>query len=67
MSELNLDMLCKLCDSGSIKWTNHVIKRLQERQIYREDVYNVIYYGKIIEQYPDALYREQTRTKIRCT
>lgn len=54
MNELNLEMLRKLCDSDSIKWTRHVTKRLQERQIYRKDVYNVIYHGKIIEQYPDA-------------
>jgi len=54
MSELNIDALRKLCDSGNIKWTIHVIRRLQERLIYREDVYNVIYHGKIIEQYPDA-------------
>lgn len=54
MSELNLNMLRKLCDSGSIKWTKHVTKRLQVRKIYREDVYNVIYHGKIIEHYPDA-------------
>ena len=54
MSELNLELLRKLCDSGNIKWTKHVIKRLQERQIYREDVYHVMYHGRIIEQYPDA-------------
>ena len=42
MNELSLEALQKLCDSRSIKWTKHVAKRLQERFIYREDVYNVI-------------------------
>lgn len=54
MNELNLDDLRKLCDSGNIKWTKRAVKRLQERHIYREDVYHAIYHGKIIEQYPDA-------------
>ena len=54
MPELNIDALRKLCDSGNIKWTKHVAKRLQERLIFRDDVYNVLYHGKIIEQYPDA-------------
>lgn len=54
MPELNLDALRKLCDSGNIKWTKHAARRLQERLIFRDDVYNVIYHGKIIEQYPNA-------------
>ena len=54
MNELSLEALQKLCDSRSIKWTKHVAKRLQERFIYREDVYNVIYHGRIIKQYPNA-------------
>ena len=54
MPELNLEILRKLCESGNIKWSKHAVKRLQERQIYREDVFHVIYHGKIIEQYPDA-------------
>ena len=48
MNELNLDDLRKLCDSGNIKWTKHVIKRLQERQIEREAVYQAIFHDKII-------------------
>lgn len=54
MPELNIDALRKLCDSGKIKWTTHVTMRLQERLIFRDDVFHVIYYGKIIEQYPHS-------------
>ena len=39
MPELNLDALRKLCDSGNIKWTKHAARRLQERLIFRDDVY----------------------------
>lgn len=54
MNELSIEDLRKLSREGNIKWTKHVVKRLQERLIYKEDVYNVIYHGKIIEQYPDS-------------
>lgn len=54
MPELTIDALRKLCDSGKIKWTMHVAMRLQERLIFRDDVYHVIYHGKIIEMYPNA-------------
>jgi len=54
MPELSIDALRKLCENGKIKWTLHVTTRLQERLIFRDDVYHVIYHGKIIEQYPDA-------------
>ena len=54
MSELNIELIRKLCENKSITWTKHVLKRLQERKIYREDVFNAIFTGKIIEQYPDS-------------
>ena len=54
MNELTIDLIHKLCESKSIIWTKHCLKRLQERKIYREDVFNAISTGKIIEQYPDS-------------
>ena len=54
MSELNLDMLRKLCDSDSVVWSVHAMERLQERGIAKSDILNVILHGKIIEQYPNA-------------
>lgn len=54
MNELNIELLQKLCNNNNILWTTHVLRRLQERNIYREDVINAISTGKIIEQYPDS-------------
>lgn len=45
--------LQKLCEAGSIKWTTHVLARLQERGIEPSDIKNCIATGRIIEQYPD--------------
>lgn len=53
MIDLTMEFIRRLCDKGDIKWTIHVIRKLQERGIYREDVYHAIRSGKIIEQYPD--------------
>ena len=53
MSELNLDLLRKLCDERQVIWSDHIHKRLNERGLNRKDVYNVLCCGKIIEQYPD--------------
>lgn len=54
MCELSIEDVRKLCGDGKIKWTKHVTRRLQERLIFREDVFNAINNGKIIEQYPDS-------------
>lgn len=54
MPELNIEALQKLCDDKSVIWSVHALKRLQERGIYRDDVFNAIHTGKIIEQYPDS-------------
>ncbi len=45
--------LQKLCQSGAIKWTSHVLARLQERGIQPSDIKNCLMTGRIIEQYPD--------------
>lgn len=50
---MNIETIRDMCKNGRIKWTIHVLRKLQERGIYREDVYHAIYNGKIIEQYPD--------------
>ena len=54
MNELTIELLQELCRNKSVLWTTHVLKRLQERGIYREDVFNAISTGKIIEQYKDS-------------
>ena len=50
--ELSMDLIRKLCDERSVIFSLHVLKRLQERGILREDVIHAIYTGEIIEHYP---------------
>jgi len=51
--ELNIEALRALCESNAVKWTAHVLARLQERGIAPNDVRHCIKTGRIIEQYPD--------------
>jgi hypothetical protein len=50
---IDIDALRERCAHGAIKWTAHVMARLQERGIDPSDVKNCIITGTIIEQYPD--------------
>lgn len=43
----------RFCADGKIHWTTHGLKRIQTRDISREDVMNCIINGEIIEEYPD--------------
>jgi hypothetical protein len=45
--------ICHLCLNSKIKWTTHIITRLQERGINPSDIKNCIQMGEIIEYYPD--------------
>ena len=54
MNELNIELLRKLCNDGSVIWSVHAMERIQERGITKTDVTTVINTGKIIEQYPDS-------------
>ena len=49
---ISIGDLQKLCETGAIKWTTHVLARLQERGIEPSDIKNCIATGRIIEQYP---------------
>lgn len=42
-----------ICKTGAIKWTTHVVARLQERGIDPSDIKNCIMTGRVIEDYPD--------------
>ena len=53
MNELTIEFIHTLSKERKIKWTLHIIRKLQERGIYREDVYNAIDNGQIIEHYPN--------------
>ncbi|MFI3206948.1 MAG: DUF4258 domain-containing protein [Clostridia bacterium] len=51
--ELNIENLRMLCDSKSVMWREHALKRMRERNIKKSDVINCIKTGEIIEQYPE--------------
>ena len=42
----------KFCESGALKWTNHVFVLLMQRNISTNDVEYAIMNGEIIETYP---------------
>ena len=51
--DIEITKLQKLCETGTIKWTAHVVARLQERGIKPSDIQSCIAAGHIIEQYPN--------------
>lgn len=51
--EVSIDSLRELCHNNAVKWTTHIVARLQERGIRPTDIISCINTGHIIEQYPD--------------
>ena len=50
---MDQEKMKRLCASGAMRWTDHVIMRIMQRGISREDVKLAISDGEIIEEYPD--------------
>lgn len=50
---MNILEVQALCSEGKIIWTEHVEKRMAQRNISRKDVKRCIMSGDIIEDYPD--------------
>ena len=53
MNSISIDNIRALCSARSIYWTDHILKRLRERGIRRDDIKNCIMTGKVIEEYTD--------------
>ena len=51
---LDIELLSRECSEGHIKWTAHILEKMQERYIEPSDVIYCISNGKIIEHYPQA-------------
>lgn len=51
MEKLNIAKIKKLIKDNKIRWTNHVIVRLLQRNITQSDVKEAILNGDIIEEY----------------
>ena len=51
MKTLNIQKIRKFVMDGKIRWTNHVVIRLFQRNISQEDVEKALLNGEIIEEY----------------
>ena len=51
MKKLKIDTIKEFVRTGKIRWTNHCIVRLFQRNIYQEDIENALLNGEIIEEY----------------
>ena len=47
MEKLKIETLQKLCKNSNIVWSVHALERMQEREISKSDVLNVIPLGAI--------------------
>lgn len=54
MEKLNINKIKQLIKDEKIRWTNHVMIRLLQRNITQRDVENAILNGEIIEDYEDS-------------
>ena len=53
MENLSIDIIKEKINSGKVRWTNHAISRLFQRNIMQKDVLNALLNGEIIEEYKD--------------
>ena len=51
MKKLKVDTIKEFVRTGKIRWTNHCIVRLLQRNISQEDIENALLNGEIIEEY----------------
>lgn len=50
--ELTIEELRRLCEAGAVRWTAHIVSRMLQRGLTRDDVISTIRTGEIIERYP---------------
>lgn len=53
MTELSIEAIKLLCSKKALRWTNHILLRLLQRNITTDDVLSALQNGKIIEKYPE--------------
>ena len=51
---INIKDIKRLINDRKIRWTNHVMVRLLQRNISQNDIENAILNGEIIEEYEDS-------------
>lgn len=50
---MNINSIKQLCANNSLRWTNHILIRLLQRNITIDDVVCVLQNCEIIEEYPN--------------
>lgn len=51
MKKLKIETIKEFIRTGKIRWTNHCVVRLFQRNISQEDIENALLNGEIIEEY----------------
>lgn len=51
MNKINIDKIKLLVKEEKIRWTNHIMIRLLQRNISQDDIIKAILNGQIIEEY----------------
>ena len=51
MKKLKIETIKEFVGTGKIRWTNHCVVRLFQRNISQEDIENALLNGEIIEEY----------------
>lgn len=50
---MDINKIKTMCKNNNLRWTNHVLMRLLQRNISLNDVISALTNGEIIEQYTD--------------
>ena len=50
---MDINEIKSMCENKALRWTNHVLMRLLQRNISLNDVISALINGEIIEQYTD--------------
>ena len=53
MNKIEIATIRNLYESNSVRWSDHIIKRMFQRNISTNDIECVLMNGEIIEEYPD--------------
>ena len=53
MNEIDIDNIKYLCEIGALRWTDHISKRLLQRNISMDNIEYAILNSEVIELYPD--------------
>lgn len=51
MEKINIEKIRQMVNEGKIRWTNHIVVRLFQRNITQKDIENALLNGEIIEEY----------------